>query len=557
MPIGRVKSTSVALLVAIIAFLALSGSAMAHSQLVQVSPAADATLAKAPKEVVLKFDTSVGVAFGGVRVYGPNGDRVDDGRPVEDGELIRLKLNSRADRQGTYAVAWRAVSADSHPIRGAFVFHVGEAEGTQARDRAVADSQTNRGYEIAFGISRALVFLGILLGAGGVLFYALVQPGRPPLLIRGALITAAVASISAFVLDASLAGGFTILEAVDLQVLREQVGTTYGRASVVRALLCITLLIVARHLYNSGASPRGRAVRLAGVLAGVTAASISMSSHALAADPIWLRVPADMVHSLAAAVWMGGLFQLVLLLRSGEATSDVVGRYSRVALVAVIALVLTGGLAAFGEVGWSWRALTTTSYGQLLMVKLGLFVVAIVFAMLNRWRALPSLQSASVRGRNSEGAQRARGTLTTFVVSELLILVFVVVVTAWLVASVPARVAAEPRFVEATRSFGQGTVQLTIDPARQGTNVIHVYAFTSAGAPDDSVKDVDMQISNKKRDIAGLEIDLRSAGPGHFTTAGAVIPFSGTWNASLETRRSKFAKSTASVAFKVRARTDQ
>jgi copper transport protein len=162
--------------------------------------------------------------------------------------------------------------------------------------------------------------------------------------------------------------------------------------------------------------------------------------------------------------------------------------------------------------------------------------------------------AATSHGARGSAAADARSTLRTFVISELAILIFVVVVTAWLVASVPARVAAEPRFVDVTRKYGDGTVQVTIDPAMQGTNIVHVYAFTKDGAPDAAVKDLKMELKNVKRDIAGLKVGLRPAGPGHFTSAGVSIPLSGTWTANLESKQSKFEKSTASVTFRVRAR---
>ena len=94
-----------------------------------------------------------------------------------------------------------------------------------------------------------------------------------------------------------------------------------------------------------------------------------------------------MFHFAAAAVWIGGLVQLVFVLREG-APRDVVRRFSTLALGAVAVLSVTGVIRAIGELR-SVSQVWTTGYGRLLIVKTGLLAVLVGFGWLNRYRLVP------------------------------------------------------------------------------------------------------------------------------------------------------------------------
>ena len=91
---------------------------------------------RSPARVVLRFDEAVSTVAGSVRVFDGEARRVDTGevtKPASDSVAVGLPAGLPDD---TYTVAWRVLSADSHPIRGAFVFSVGRPVGD---GRGVAD----------------------------------------------------------------------------------------------------------------------------------------------------------------------------------------------------------------------------------------------------------------------------------------------------------------------------------------------------------------------------------------------------------------------------------
>jgi len=108
----------------------------------------------------------------------------------------------------------------------------------------------------------------------------------------------------------------------------------------------------------------------------------------------------QMVHLLAAGLWLGGLVPLTWLLGRARSPSgaawisvarDVVPRFSHMGYVAVALLAATGAINTLLLVG-SVEALTGTPYGRLLSLKILLFLIMVVLALINRFRLLPRLR---------------------------------------------------------------------------------------------------------------------------------------------------------------------
>jgi len=108
----------------------------------------------------------------------------------------------------------------------------------------------------------------------------------------------------------------------------------------------------------------------------------------------------QMVHLLAAGLWLGGLVPLTWLLGRARSPSgaawisvarDVVPRFSHMGYVAVALLAATGAINTLLLVG-SVEALAGTPYGRLLSLKILLFLLMVVLALINRFRLLPRLR---------------------------------------------------------------------------------------------------------------------------------------------------------------------
>jgi copper resistance protein C len=101
--------------------LAIAGFAapvMAHAFLQHASPGAGATLAAAPKEIVLEFSEPLEPTFSGVSVTDAADRDVESSPAAISGTTMRVALKALAP--GRYRVRWHAVSVDTHRTEGAY-----------------------------------------------------------------------------------------------------------------------------------------------------------------------------------------------------------------------------------------------------------------------------------------------------------------------------------------------------------------------------------------------------------------------------------------------------
>src|SRR5690349_6651747 len=101
-----------------------AGPASAHANLLATSPGDGAHLDAAPPIVSLTFSEPISASLGAVKVFDQNAHRVDNGNVVARDATVTVGLESGVG-DGAYTVTWRVISADSHPVRGAFTFTVG------------------------------------------------------------------------------------------------------------------------------------------------------------------------------------------------------------------------------------------------------------------------------------------------------------------------------------------------------------------------------------------------------------------------------------------------
>ena len=172
--------------------------------------------------------------------------------------------------------------------------------------------------------------------------------------------------------------------------------TTFGHVWVLRfAILVVAAILVIGQrapVATERGSLRDAFATLAGVAALAILAGIGHSAADSGSDKI-IHMSADAVHALAAGAWLGMLLPLAAVLCSGAdilAVNAVVTRFSAIGIVAVTLLLLSGVVNSVYLVG-SWPALFGTPYGELLLLKLGLFAVMIVLALANRLRSTPQL----------------------------------------------------------------------------------------------------------------------------------------------------------------------
>ncbi|MEW1627210.1 copper resistance protein CopC [Streptomyces sp. NPDC089173] len=380
--------------------LAGAGPASAHAALTGSDPQDGAVVATAPEEVTLTFSEAIAVGDGSIRVLDPSSKRVDTGaepKDLSDGSTVRygVELHSGLP-EGTYTVAWQAISADSHPISGAFTFSIGAPSETTV---ALPSEEVGGGpVGVVYGIARYIAYAGFVLLVGGAAFVLACWPrgasARPMqrLVVRG-WVTLTAATLVMLLLRNPYTGSGKFADAFDLDGLQAVLDTKPGAALVSRLLLLGAAALFIAVLFGTYARREdavekkdltfGLAVG-GGVVAAGIAATWAMSEHASTGIQAGIAMPVDVLHLLAVAAWLGGLVSLlVALYRTPDIGSAAVRRFSRVAFGSVLVLAATGIYQSWRQVG-SWPALTGTRYGQLLILKVALIAVLLAVAWFSR-----------------------------------------------------------------------------------------------------------------------------------------------------------------------------
>lgn len=462
------------------------------------------------------------------------------GAPVEvDIDLTDtvLTFTPRAPlTDGSYLVSWRVLSADSHPVAGGLTFAVGAPSGSVVAPDRPDDSPAAG---VVKSVLEGLRYLGLLLLIGTALFRLGVLRQSLPVSRRRLGLLGGWAGLLAAVTGVLLIGvtrvwqdGLGLGALVDPRSWSEWTGETTAALLVVVAVLLLGPQSISR---------LGTGIFAAATALGVGAAlaALVVVGHTRVFGPAWLVVGADAIHVLTAAVWLGGVVGLVVALaRPHPDTLDdlaaVVSRFSALAAWSVLALGITAGIL-YWRIADSVSALWTTTYGQLVLVKLGLVLIVLAVAAWNRFRLVPAVRAVEDRPAATRRLRRTTGV-------EALLLVVVALVTGFLVGQSPRpdTVAAAPSGAQTLQVDLDGTAAtVVLDPAARGDNSFILTLVDADGAPVEPLELPTLAVSFPERDLGPFPGALTSAGPGRWT--GSIeLPLAGTWEVRVGARLSQF-----------------
>lgn len=526
--------------------------AQAHAVLEEASPSDRSVLSEAPEQVRLRFNEPVTLPSGGLRVFDANADRIDEGTiDLGDAETIAVGLPDDLP-DGGYVVTWRVISADSHPVAGVLTFTIGEVP--EVDDALVSElfSGDDPITSILGPALRIIAYLGVLLAAG-VLFAALIvtrrQGDRPRILrfARTGAVVGVIATLVAVPIQAMGMTGAGPLAIFRPDVITDLVASSFGQSTIVRLVWLAALLLFLA---------RGAPLIPAVIAGGAATLSFVLDGHQRSGEPVWLLIIADSVHLGAAALWLGGLVVVAWLVRARRIEDDPVGaatviaRFSGAALWSLVAVTAAG-------VAMSWalvrtpRALFSTGYGTLLIVKVALVALVVLIAAYNRFRLVPSIVKHDVVPTSR--AKAAWKQLRTTLVVEIAVVVVVFGVTGVLVTTQPAAEEAGVigAFQVVTDLSDDLEVEVIVDPNEVGLNAIHVYVLDDTGRPAAEVEELVLDLHYVPEDIGPFRTELFFAGTGHWLGNIETFRFPGEWEVEVIAGIDRFTEVRATVTVHV------
>lgn len=434
----------------LLALPAVAAASRLHTELEESSPAQDAVLTESPTAVTLTYSTAVQLSLSRVSVRSAAGGAA----PVASAELAYL----HEDRQdvlvlaleeplgrGSYVVEWTTAGPDGHALSGEFGFRVDvpavdEADHAPALEAAPVpeagpgpqgagtadDAGTGIFVDRGALATRFVFYLGVVGLLGSVAFNVIVlgaatNAGLPKEAAEG-ISTGAwrIAALSAALLLLALPlrlwfqARTLFPDDPGANLGTVMAGTPWSTGWWMHGAAGVLAAAGVALCRRGSRSAAGWRVILAAALL-IPLAPI-LAGHAWADAPRGLSVVATYLHVMAAGAWVGGLLCLLsaglpaLRTASGgdggawSGLPTLVGAFSRLALVAVGTLVVSGGVKAWLHVGTP-ADLWTTPWGRSLLIKY--FVVACVMAIgFYNWRVVrPALSVDPNPGRLRKSAR--------------------------------------------------------------------------------------------------------------------------------------------------------
>jgi copper transport protein len=541
------------------------GTAGAHASVASTSPTDGEILEDRPGSVVIEFNEKVNVSENSVRLVDSAGEQrslVENGRN-EVGAGVEITWVVPDDlEEGWHAVAWRAVSEDGHPINGSFTFYYGDpgAAGSSAKAENAADP--TRPFIILSDALRALTYLSVLLAVGLMLATwatggALTTAALPGLAAKTRRWSAVAAVAGLVVTPAALVnssvllnGGSTESLGIIIQIVLQ---SSAGAALLVRmsALfgVCTAILLIA----EQGTKKIGAAVGV--ISAGALMYSFPMAGHASVVPWTWPAKIAESVHLLAGAAWLGAIPAVAIVVArrrelTREATIETVERFSKIATVSVIA-VLIAGLTLSVTMFASAEEIILTRYGVTLLVKFTLVGLIALAGAYNHFHLLPTMR----RGREEDWPRQRLHLKSTLLGEAAGLLLVIAATTALTMVSAPAAGGShfaggghghggfgdgteleialsdlEPKILQTP--LGTGEARLDYLPGRADAENRFTVTVTDENGNERSLEKVKVEFTNEALEIGPITRNFESDN-GTWRLVGRDLGVAGTWTAKI------------------------
>jgi len=486
-----------------LAFVAMTGVAWAHADLLSSDPAEGSTVQTAPTQLVLNYSEEPDPQLSEVELLNSSGATVDTGPPsLQEQKTLVVPITGEMP-DGVYTVSWSAVSVDDgHTTADSFSFGVGVKASTGPA--AAGPAPTSSG-PTALGVGgKALLYAGLMLIVAVAVIGEGVFGGAPKARPR----------------IAAWAGPAVVVGSVALLISQQQathasmsrfLGSQVARTPIALVVVCVIAAVCA---FVANRRPERWLPWAAGIAAAIALALRAHGGHATATATPLLSQAEQWVHMIAGACWAGGLVLLIMLIRERRDDPPVTlaKRYSIVALTAIAIVVATGLLRSVSELGGIGQLvhLWDSSYGRALAIKVAVVLVAIGLGAINRYRSI---------GRLATDASPLRRIASTEVVAAVGILLLTATLTSYAPPTggptsgppAPSNIVAITGSDLATTT----TVSLTVTPAQPGPNLFR--ATVTAFGTDTPVQADAMTLqlnSVTQPDLPGASVKFKPDGNG-------------------------------------------
>lgn len=495
-------------------------AAQAHAALESSVPAANQLLRSAPGEVLLNFNEPLDTGTTELALVDAAGRVITVGPYSYSNDNRTVAVSLPALSPGSYTVFWANVSkVDGHRITGSFPFTILNQDGSLPGGAFIGGSSggSEPSAEPAPALVRFLALLG-LTGAGAgamLLLLASSSASRAARIVIGAAAAVLLAA--------------TLLELLGLRQTYSGTSTwdfilSTRTGGFWLARLGVSLLAAVMVTYILDA-PR-RTATVLGLAILLYLAMFTATSHAAASPGGNWAQAIDIVHSGAAIGWVASVLGLAFAARLtlGDIVwGQWVRRFSLVATGLVAVLLASGVLSALIQFDTPEK-LTSTQYGVVLLVKIGLIVPLLGIAGFN---------ALANRSRWVDMATHRRRLIMT---GSLEVVAGVVVfgAAALLTQSVvPRSVIDASKGFDDVQAVGAVDLRLVVSPNFAGFNSFVLQVTDASGTPVDDA-DVRLRFTREGAEAGTATLDLEPVSGGTYIGDGSYLGIVGNWQVTAE-----------------------
>lgn len=388
------------------AMLLAPSQVLAHNEFVESTPADGDIVATVPPEWEITFTKDVPLETASGEVVNSDGVRTTLPTPTHGSATNVIRFALPPELSGTVTARWKLVSEDGHVVQGRVNFTI--SSSTAATDAIVAPpsststdittAQTNSSSitspapspvrwavrSMGFG---AVMFVGGLLFVERLLSIATLTGSRGPLFSR---IGVSALAVVPFIQNLFLIGDIRNTNVFSaIPHFFSTFDLTLGAMLIMQTFIG---LVAGYIIYSSSTSHAINKTNQQFLIAlfGMYLIALAFSGHSRTMSWPLLGIPIDVIHTGAAAIWLGGLAVLALLVIPRASTAGAIAAYRQFgpyAQYAVIAIAVTGviqTLRLHGDI----VSLFTESHGRILLLKILVVAAMLKVADINRKRML-------------------------------------------------------------------------------------------------------------------------------------------------------------------------
>ncbi|MBT7252185.1 MAG: copper resistance protein CopD [Candidatus Nitrosopelagicus sp.] len=525
--------------------------ASAHPFLLDSEPGQGQNAPAGTMQVITNYSEAVEIGFSELKVYDANGNQIDNrDTAYNDGETS-LIVTTQPLEDGVYTITSKVLSkVDGHLVQAAIVFGVGDVKIDSSLLETQESSETTF---IPESIARFPGLVGQTIVLGGVIVSITIWSSQQTRFreVFGEIheqFKVKFSKIIGYGVIATFASNFIMLgvQTWRLEVSPlEVIGTTFGTTWLIRMI--ITIIIIGIWFWmekKKEISIKGQIPLLVASL--ILIATTTMMGHGASTE---LEAPwiLDYTHNLLSSIWIGGVifFAFVVLPTIAKIdnsikekiTLSLIPRFSGLFIIAIGILIITGPTLLWfldDNVG----SLTESTYGKLILIKIGIAAIMIAFGGLYQVKFLKNthdFEKLDISKKISKPLKFEAG----------LGIVLLAVVALLVNSSLPAGEIQSADAIQGTFGYQSSLFSenakfdVKVLPAGIGSNTISVIISSFDNKPLEDISGLKIKVSNPQKNIAPIEAEVIEDAQNSIIkySADTTFGFAGNWQIELEAQR--------------------